>query len=1310
MTQLSITAIDNKNLFSNYYLDNQIKNNLEWKKEEHKAVFSEIKKLYDTEKDFLPDLNEKQLEQRFFVPIFKILNYTAEPNAPTEHQEFPDYAFFPDRSSLDDAHKNKGTISFYNNAFAIGEVKRWGIELDRFGRDEKDRKRNPSLQIWIYLHDVSPKWGVLSNGAKWRLYCKDRRRDDYYEIDLPSLLAKDESKNVEEFKYFYYFFRKDAFLPSKEGRTFLDDVLKGSADYAKDIGDDLKDNVYKAMKKIAEGFFQWPENRLDIQNKDAREMVQKNTMILLYRLLFLLYAEGKGLLDLRVPRYESYSFDKLKKMVKEKQDGPMQDRYQTFSMELLSRLKSLFLLINHGSEGRGIPKNEFYVPAYNGGLFDPEKHPELEKWIIGDLFLADAIDLLSRSRINGGGMGFVDYSTLEIRHLGSIYEGLLEYKLRVAEDEMVVSGGEWVNISDYNKDRKQKKVFSDFDEFDKVKRGQIYLATDKGERKATGSYYTPDYIVNYIVKNTVGQVVAEKWKEAEANKKSFVDATLSVKVLDPAMGSGHFLVGSIEVLSEKLLLAVKKDIDNGRFSDESHLTSDWARREVVAHCIYGVDLNELAVELAKVGLWLATISKEKPLSFLDHRLKQGNSLIGAQLIDLPWYPDLKAKTKKRDNALLQKFEDEVHKPYVEKIVNQLKNLSDIDDDTIEHINQKKKLFEKLKENKQYLQIKAIADVYTAVYFGNETTEVNKNPKFAYNDLFWALKGDDKEWAKKTNKPWFKKAMEIAMDKSFFHWELEFPEIFFEGGAPKENPGWDAVVGNPPYVESRDIPDDIWDYLSNNYLSAFKKFDISVPFFEKGITLLKNTNYLGYISTNKFTASDYGLNIRKFILEHSKILQILDVSNIDVFREVSTYPYIIILQRESNESIRNSNTIYYEKYLNEKNFIDGIKLTSSVIQSVFLKSKDFMISLEFDTDSHDILTKISSNSFQVGEYFEIRDGIHTGNIKNKLMLDSQISPKCKRMITAENIDRYNVAWDHKWINYDTSLIDKANGEYASLREEAIFTQKEKLVSVLFGLRPEVGYDDEQLYANNSVKIFYPLNKFDFSLKYILSIVNSTVILFYYKAFFYSIHVRGGYVQYYPKDILKIPIRRISFTTPPARRAALVEEAKALYSTEAPDSGCPAFKCGVMDFVGARLSAAPEESDVVHDLLAHLAERMIEMNKEKNTEIKGFLRWLEGEIGAPVEELANKTALKEYYAHDFEAFTGALVKNKKKLKEGYDPTRREPKDKLRDEYNASVAKLAPLMRRIEATDMLIDHIVYRLYGLTEDEIRIVEESIQ
>jgi hypothetical protein len=161
--------------------------------------------------------------------------------------------------------------------------------------------------------------------------------------------------------------------------------------------------------------------------------------------------------------------------------------------------------------------------------------------------------------------------------------------------------------------------------------------------------------------------------------------------------------------------------------------------------------------------------------------------------------------------------------------------------------------------------------------------------------------------------------------------------------------------------------------------------------------------------------------------------------------------------------------------------------------------------------------------------------------------------------------------------------------------------------------------------------------------------------------------------------------ISFTTPPDHCAALAEQAKAMYSaflgvpgaedldrinrinasnhvnpvhhvqTAASLSAAPDSR-KILEFIGARLSAAPEESDVVHDLLAYLAERMIEMNREKNNEIKGFLRWLEGEIGA-------------------------LAKNKKKLKEGYDPTRREPKEKLQAEFNASVGKLAPLLKRID-----------------------------
>ncbi|MFQ6088956.1 MAG: hypothetical protein ACE5K0_08665 [Candidatus Methanofastidiosia archaeon] len=212
MVQLVLEARVNKNLFSNHYLDNLIQKNPEWKKKDHERAFQKIKDIYQEEKSFVEGLNEPQLEERFFQKIFQILLPDFEVQAPTEEEDFPDYAFFPNRQALDKAHESKGTRSFYVNAFAIGEVKKWSVELDRFGRDKYDKRRNPSFQIWLYLNETEPKWGILSNGQKWRLYHEDKPLDCYYEIDLVTLLETDD---VEGFKYFYYFFRKEAFIPSE---------------------------------------------------------------------------------------------------------------------------------------------------------------------------------------------------------------------------------------------------------------------------------------------------------------------------------------------------------------------------------------------------------------------------------------------------------------------------------------------------------------------------------------------------------------------------------------------------------------------------------------------------------------------------------------------------------------------------------------------------------------------------------------------------------------------------------------------------------------------------------------------------------------------------------------------------------------------------------------------------------------------------------------------------------------------------------------------------------------------------------------
>jgi hypothetical protein len=283
------------------------------------------------------------------------------------------------------------------------------------------------------------------------------------------------------------------------------------------------------MKRLADGFFHWSKNRLDPCDRETRLRVQKSAMRLLYRLLFLLYAEGKGLLDLKNETYQKrHSFDRLKKKVKEKKDGPQSDFYDGSTTNLWSELGSLFRLINEGSASFGIDEY-VHIPAYNGGLFDPKKNPNLEKWTIADSYLAEAIDLLARSKTDGERLGFVDYSTLMIRHLGSIYEGLLEYKLKLAQEDMVVTGKKkrvWVPLRQFREERKKTIEFLEFSEFNRVRTGELYLATDKGERKATGSFYTPDYIVDYIVDNTIGPVVDSEcswqgscWKQCRGTLK-----------------------------------------------------------------------------------------------------------------------------------------------------------------------------------------------------------------------------------------------------------------------------------------------------------------------------------------------------------------------------------------------------------------------------------------------------------------------------------------------------------------------------------------------------------------------------------------------------------------------------------------------------------------------------------------------------------------------------------------------------------------------------------------------------------------------
>jgi hypothetical protein len=235
-----------------------------------------------------------------------------------------------------------------------------------------------------------------------------------------------------------------------------------------------------------------------------------------------------------------------------------------------------------------------------------------------------------------------------------------------------------------------------------------------------------------------------------------------------------------------------------------------------------------------------------------------------------------------------------------------------------------------------------------------------------------------------------------------------------------------------------------------------------------------------------------------------------------------------------------------------------------------------------------------------------------------------------------------------------------------------------------------FDDADYYVKD-VLIVHHLQAFHHL--YVLALINSRLISYYYLTSFPTIHVQRN-------ELSEFPIRRIAFTTPPDERAQRLNEVMRLYG----DCLSQGDSDGVLAFVDHELAQTPERADVVHDLLVFLAGQMIELNKQKQTEVKGFITWLERTIGAEVDDLNNKTKVKAYHDYDFETLLAVLKQNRRKLT--VNPDTRIVQDAIEREFNASFAKLPPLKAKIAATDRLIALIVYRLYGLTEEEIAIVE----
>ncbi|WKZ20407.1 MAG: hypothetical protein QY310_07525 [Candidatus Jettenia sp. CY-1] len=749
----------NQKLFSNNYLEYRLHLTSFWNGEDEKAhtVFENIKHAYKSIQSLnLGPGEEANLEDKFIRPVLTALDYEWDVQPTTQRgtrKRRPDYALFKDKDSHKEARKEKNNPRyFYTYPLTILEAKYWGRSLN--DTDPKDilDNRDPTAQIVKYLDDVyyasnsRIQWAILTNGKVWSLfsYRAASRSGNYYEVDLEEIINSD---------------NPDAFIPDTiTGKTWLDQHMKGSEDYAARVSENLKNLIFdKIFEGLAKGFIEHRYNEKDIK-KETEEDLQEifnGCLTLLYRLLFLLYAESRGLLPVNdQDRYYKKSLKRLKEDIANELEITILEGMSHQAYDYWSRLESLCRIIDRGDKALNIP-------IYNGGLFETPPESFLATNKISDPFLAEAIALLTidqQGKYTPGQKSFIDYSSLDVRHFGNIYEGLLEFHIRIADEPMVeIKEGSkllWKKESEIDANTRIQR---------RKEKGEPYIENSKHERKATGSYYTPHYIVAYIVKNTVGPVLETRFQRAheilselevlyEKQRKqlkkpkgwkhwdhpgepqgphideivkleeNLFETLFDIKVLDPAIGSGHFLVHTVDFITDKIIAFLANFPDNsvirkieklkheildgikrqGVSIDESKLTEvNLTKRTVMKRCIYGVDLNEMAVELAKLSLWLDSFVLGAPLSFLNHHLKCGNSLIGTNLENL-------------NNSIKGKLIENQVEPLARAIRNML-FVSNLSDATYQQVKESEKKYEIA--NKNVSGYKLLLNMLIAEYFG-----------------------------------------------------------------------------------------------------------------------------------------------------------------------------------------------------------------------------------------------------------------------------------------------------------------------------------------------------------------------------------------------------------------------------------------------------------------------------------------------------------------------------------------------------------------------------------------------------------------
>jgi type I restriction-modification system DNA methylase subunit len=986
---------------------------------------------------------EEQYQEGFFRDLFvEVLGFTLNPQ--------PNYNLITEQKNEVNSKKADGAILKNGEVLAVIELK---------GTNTTDLNTVTGQAFGYKNNQKNCKYVLISNFEKLRFYIDNAI--DFEEFDLFTLTA-------ERFELLYLCLQANSLL------TDVPDKIKQASTVKEG---NVTKQLYKDYSDLKRKLF---ADTVHLNPQYDKLVLFKKSQKLLDRILFILFAEDRGLLQANTIHTILDEFDNLKKL----------DAYQP----LYSRFKKHFTYLNEGF------KNDKYeVFGYNGGLFAPDEI--LDTITISDNILQNHIPTLSR----------YDYDTeVDVNILGHIFEHSLN------------------DIEEIQAELEGKEI-------DKT----------KTKRKKDGVFYTPKYITKYIVENTVGALCADKRNEygivadnytpdkRKAKKKELLQILdtyqnwlLQITIVDPACGSGAFLNQALDFLIQE-----HKSIDELRAQLLGHsiVLSDH-EVSILENNIFGVDLNEESVEIARLSLWLRTALKGRKLNSLNNNIKCGNSLI--------------------DDA------------------------------------------------------------------------------------------------------------SVAGDKAF-NWQQEFPAIFERGG-------FDVVIGNPPYVR-QELVKQYSDFFQKKYKSYSGKADLFIYFYEKAISITKQDGLISFISSGKFLEASYGKPLLKIIIENSRLVEIINFKDLNIFDGISAYPLIFTFKKGVfKDYFFNYKDVSKTKVHNLNQIVQNIKFERIDINDFINNDFNFM-----DNSISDLVSKIENNSTKL-EKLNLLPlvGVKTGFNDGFLISDTLYS---RDYIFGRDIKKYGtlnsdskIFFPYEFLNDKYELISENSNEINHL------TQRDKLENRAIikdgisngtkkwfefqQINKKLNFDNEYIvYPNVSLGNNFTLSKGNVidmtgfiipsNSKYLLSILNSKLISFLMEL--YAISRRGGYLEYKTQYISKLPIKQISLSD----QQPFIEK----------------------------------------------AEIMLQKNMELQTIKTNFVKLLQSRYAG----ININTKLNNWNELTYKDFCKELEKQKIKLSIS-------EQAELMHYFEQEQNKANSIQHTITQTDKEIDQMVYKLYELTPEEIAIVENN--